>query len=69
MLSDFLGEDIFLSGVKRYLVCHKFSNISIDDLWKASTEESGSDVGRFMSLWTKMAGVSMNKMIKYNFHY
>ncbi|RIB02421.1 hypothetical protein C2G38_2125294, partial [Gigaspora rosea] len=28
-----------------------------DDLWKALTEESGTDVGQFMTGWTKVVGV------------
>ncbi|RIA85787.1 aminopeptidase [Glomus cerebriforme] len=56
MLSTFLGEKVFLSGVKRYLMRHKFSNASTNDLWKALTEESGNDVSKFMTLWTKMPG-------------
>jgi aminopeptidase 2 len=65
MLSTFLGEEVFLSGVKRYLMRHKFSNASTDDLWKALAEESGNDVSKFMTLWTKMTGVSINEMIEY----
>ncbi|CAG8507897.1 5955_t:CDS:10 [Scutellospora calospora] len=57
MLSSFLGEDIFLAGIRRYLKSHEYSNAINDDLWKALTEESGIDVGEFMSNWTKVVGV------------
>jgi aminopeptidase 2 len=60
MLSTFLGEDVFLSGVKRYLARHKFGNASTDNLWAALEEESHNDVSRFMSIWTKKTGVSIN---------
>ncbi|CAG8468881.1 16603_t:CDS:10 [Funneliformis caledonium] len=56
MLSNFIGEDVFLSGIRRYLKRHEFSNASTDDLWKALTEESGSDVGQFMTGWTRVVG-------------
>ena len=59
MLSAFLGDEKFLSGVKRYLMQHKYSNASTGDLWKALSDESGIDVGQFMSLWTKKTGVSI----------
>ncbi|RIB03589.1 hypothetical protein C2G38_2122723 [Gigaspora rosea] len=41
MFSNFIGENIFLDT---------------DDLWKALTEESGTDVGQFMTGWTKVVG-------------
>ncbi|RIB04123.1 peptidase family M1-domain-containing protein [Gigaspora rosea] len=56
MLSNFIGENIFLAGVRRYLKRHEYSNASTDDLWKALTEESGIDVGQFMTGWTKVVG-------------
>src|SRR4051794_7519525 len=66
MLSAFLGEGKFLSGVKRYLKQHKYGNASTDDLWKALSDESGIDVGQFMTLWTKVTGVSIIKYIFYS---
>ncbi|CAG8584761.1 4647_t:CDS:10 [Funneliformis caledonium] len=56
MLSTFIGENVFLSGIRRYLKRHEFSNASTDDLWKALTEESGNDVGQFMTGWTRVVG-------------
>ncbi|CAI2171506.1 16013_t:CDS:10 [Funneliformis geosporum] len=43
MLSTYLGEKVFLSGIRRYLKLHAFSNASTDDLWKALAKESGND--------------------------
>ena len=63
MLSTFLGEEVFLSGVRRYLKQHIYDNASTDDLWKALSDESGNDVGQFMTLWTKAVGVSTMKYI------
>ncbi|RIB23768.1 hypothetical protein C2G38_2170265 [Gigaspora rosea] len=56
MLSNFIGENIILAGIRRYLKRHEYSNASTDDLWKALTEESGIDVGQFMKGWTKVVG-------------
>lgn len=58
MLSSWLGVDVFLAGVRRYLHRHKFSNASTGDLWKALSEVAGVDVSQFMQLWTKNVGVS-----------
>lgn len=57
MLSDHLGENVFLSGVAKYLKRHEYGNASTDDLWKALSEESGVDVGKFMTGWTRIVGV------------
>jgi len=56
MLSSWLGVDVFLAGVRRYLHRHKFSNASTGDLWKALSEVAGVDVSQFMQLWTKNVG-------------
>ncbi|RUP43712.1 hypothetical protein BC936DRAFT_136832 [Jimgerdemannia flammicorona] len=56
MLSSWLGVDVFLAGVRRYLHRHKYGNASTGDLWNALGEEAGIDVGGFMQLWTKEIG-------------
>lgn len=58
MLSSWLGVDVFLAGVRRYLRKHKLGNASTADLWEALSEEAGVDVSQFMTLWTKRVGVS-----------
>jgi aminopeptidase 2 len=65
MASAFLGEERFLSGVKRYLMKYKYGNASTDDLWQALSDETGNEVGRFMTIWTKVVGVSIIKYINY----
>ncbi|KAL1915149.1 uncharacterized protein VTP21DRAFT_7630 [Calcarisporiella thermophila] len=56
MLSGWMGVDVFLAGIRRYLKRHAYGNASTMDLWKALSEESGNDVGEFMTLWTKQVG-------------
>ncbi|KAI8578103.1 hypothetical protein K450DRAFT_249048 [Umbelopsis ramanniana AG] len=56
MLSSWLGVDVFLAGVRRYLHRHKFGNASTGDLWAALSEVAGVDVSKFMQLWTKNVG-------------
>ncbi|CAI2170148.1 17754_t:CDS:10 [Funneliformis geosporum] len=56
MLNSFLGEKVFLSGIRRYLKLHAFGNATTDDLWQALSTESGNDVVQFMTGWTKMVG-------------
>ncbi|RKP07532.1 peptidase family M1-domain-containing protein [Thamnocephalis sphaerospora] len=56
MLSDYLGIDVFLAGIRRYLKRHSYANASTDDLWHALSEESGLDVSTFMAAWTRQIG-------------
>ena len=65
MASAFIGEDKFLSGVKRYLRKYEYGNASTDDLWKALANTSGNDFGRFMTIWTKAVGVSIINKISH----
>lgn len=56
MLSSYLGQDMLLSGISRYLKKFTYGNATTEDLWQALSEESGQDVGEFMRLWTKSVG-------------
>ena len=56
MLSAFLGQDVFLAGVARYLKQHIYGNARTRDLWASLSAESGMDVSRFMALWTQQTG-------------
>ena len=56
MISKWLGEDVFLAGVRRYLKRYAFANATSDDLWSALAEESGKDVLTVANLWVKKIG-------------
>ncbi|KAG0343893.1 Aminopeptidase 2 mitochondrial [Podila humilis] len=56
MLSAYLGLDVFLKGIRRYMHKHAYKNTSTEDLWAALSEESGVDVGSFMNAWIKQVG-------------
>jgi aminopeptidase 2 len=56
MLSNYMGRDVFLAGIRRYLKKHAFANASTNDLWAALSEESGMDISEFMTLWTRYIG-------------
>ncbi|CAG8795835.1 15968_t:CDS:2, partial [Dentiscutata erythropus] len=64
MLSNFMGEDVFLTGIRRYLKRHEYSNASTDDLWKALSEESGINIGQFMTSWTRVVGYPVLTVIE-----
>ncbi|KAH7264907.1 peptidase family M1-domain-containing protein [Fusarium redolens] len=56
MISKFLGEDVFLKGIRIYLDRHAYSNTETTDLWAALSEASGKDVERVADIWTKKVG-------------
>jgi aminopeptidase 2 len=56
MLSQFLGTEVFIDGVKGYLKQHTFSSATTSDLWDSLSSSSGKDVKRLMQEWTKDVG-------------
>ncbi|KAK9475131.1 peptidase family M1-domain-containing protein [Dipodascopsis tothii] len=56
MVSKFLGEDVFIAGVRVYLKRHQYGNTQTSDLWDALSEVSGKDVSSLMASWTKQIG-------------
>lgn len=56
MISKYLGEDVFLEGIRRYLKAHAYGNTQTSDLWAALSEASGKDVERVADIWTKKVG-------------
>jgi puromycin-sensitive aminopeptidase len=56
MLEQYLGEETFRNGIRRYLETHAYSNTETDDLWAALEAESGEPVGEIMSGWIYQGG-------------
>jgi aminopeptidase 2 len=56
MISKYLGEDVFMAGIRAYLHKHKFGNTQTEDLWEALSHESGKDISSVASIWTKKVG-------------
>ncbi|KAK3383789.1 aminopeptidase 2 [Lasiosphaeria ovina] len=56
MIATYLGEDVFLEGVRHYLKKHAYGNTQTGDLWASLSEVSGKDVEGVMKVWTKNIG-------------
>jgi len=56
MISKYIGEDVFIDGVRRYIKKHAWGNTQTGDLWDALSEASGKDVSGVMDIWTKKIG-------------
>jgi aminopeptidase 2 len=56
MISQYLGEETFMEGIRRYLKKHAYGNTRTSDLWAALSDASGKDVEGVMNIWTKNVG-------------
>jgi aminopeptidase 2 len=56
MLSDYVGEEVFLKGVSVYLKKHLYGNTVSQDLWNGISEAVGHDVGKMMQTWVGTMG-------------
>ena len=43
MMEYYLGKDLFLGGLNRYLESHKFGNANESDLWASVQEVTETD--------------------------
>jgi puromycin-sensitive aminopeptidase len=56
MLEQYLGEETFRDGIRRYLNAHAYANTVTADLWAALSEASGEPVGEIMDTWILQGG-------------
>ena len=56
MLSNHIGQEVFLKGVSDYLKKHAYANAKTNDLWAAISSASGQDVQAFMDPWIRKIG-------------
>jgi len=56
MLETFLGEEVFRSGLQKYISTHKYSNTTAGDLWAALEDCSKIPVAKIMDSWLKQTG-------------
>ncbi|KAF2480971.1 peptidase family M1-domain-containing protein [Neohortaea acidophila] len=56
MISKYLGEDVFMEGIRRYIKKFAYRNTVTEDLWESLSEASGKDVVHLADIWTKHIG-------------
>jgi aminopeptidase N len=59
MLEDYLGEETFRTGIRRYMQAHALSNATTADLWQSLAAESGQPVAAIAAAYTEQAGVPL----------
>jgi puromycin-sensitive aminopeptidase len=56
MLQQFLGDDVFQAGIRRYLETHQYATTETTDLWDALEAASGVPVRQMMDGWIYAPG-------------
>ncbi|MGF1597627.1 MAG: M1 family metallopeptidase [Acidimicrobiales bacterium] len=56
MLEQYLGEEVFRQGIRRYMRQHTYANADTADLWNAIESVSGEPVRRIMDSWILQGG-------------
>ena len=56
MLEQYLGEERFRTGIRRYMVEHKYANTDTVDLWDAIEAATDEPVRRIMDSWIFQGG-------------
>jgi len=74
MLEQYLGEDVFCAGVRRYIESHAYGNTVTADLWSALEEVSGEPVRAVAESWILQGGhpvveVSGSSLVQHPFSY
>ncbi len=56
MLEQYLGEEPFRDGIRRYMEKHQFANADTPDLWDALEDQTGEPVRQIMESWIYQGG-------------
>jgi aminopeptidase N len=56
-LVSYLGDEVFLAGVKAHLAAHEFGNATLRDLIDKLTEAGGVDLENWSEQWLRSAGL------------
>ena len=56
MLEQYLGEEEFRAGIRKYMANHQYGNTETTDLWDAIEEATGEPVRRIMDSWIFQGG-------------
>ncbi len=59
MLEQYLGEEAFRAGIRRYMTSHAYGNTETTDLWDAIETETGEPVRAIMDSWIFQGGTPL----------
>ena len=57
MLYEYMGSDVFMTGIQDYLLKYEFSNADTDDLWESlSGVDTTVNITDMMNTWVLQGG-------------
>jgi aminopeptidase N len=59
MLENYLGEDAFRDGIRRFMEAHAYGNATTADLWQALERATGKPVSAIAASFTEQGGVPL----------
>ncbi len=62
MLENYLGEEVFREGIRRYIAAHAYSNSTTADLWRSLSDASKKPVVEIAAGWTEQPGFPVVKV-------
>ena len=68
MLSWYLGQEVFMNGVRTYLMEFKYSNAETKDLWRHLSKASGKDVASLMNSWIDKMGYPVVSVVSESYN-
>ncbi len=57
MLREYIGDEAFRAGLKKYFDVHAYKNTGRADLWAALSESSGQNIDELMTPWLVQSGM------------
>lgn len=64
MVEDWLGPDVFRTGMRTYMKAHAYGSATSADLWAALSEASGKDVTPVAASSTEQPGIPLIQMAR-----
>ncbi len=68
-LAAYLGDDVFLGGLRRYIGDYRFANATFEDLVNCWTAAGGENVGEWTKQWLRIAGLDTLLANRHGDHY
>jgi len=62
MLENFLGAELFRSGIRSYLAAHQYSNTTTEDFWESLELATRQPIKKIVSGWTEQPGFPLIKV-------
>lgn len=59
MMIDYIGEDVFRTGLKNYFTKFAYQNTTREDLWQCMSDVSNKNISKLMTPWLEQSGLPL----------